>query len=162
VKHSFQSIDGYPDSVSAENIVVRLIQGIGFRFYWATEGLREHDYEFDGGGLNSIAAMMQHILRLLRWVRSEILPEALAGADEGSTVRDNVFAELQMLQKGFAGMSARELQGLRIEGLPFWHIINGPMADALTHIGQINVLRRIAGNPAPAANPFTGRGRENA
>ena len=31
--------------------------------------------------------------------------------------------------------------------LPFWYWINGPLADALTHVGQITSWRRIAGNP---------------
>ena len=39
---------------------------------------------------------------------------------------------------------------------PFWYLLNGPLADALTHIGQINTWRRIAGNPCPKISPFTG------
>ena len=31
--------------------------------------------------------------------------------------------------------------------LPFWYWINGPLADALTHVGQITSWRRISGNP---------------
>ena len=38
----------------------------------------------------------------------------------------------------------------------FWYLINGPFADALTHIGQINSWRRIAGNPVASISPFTG------
>ena len=40
---------------------------------------------------------------------------------------------------------------------PFWNMINGPLADALTHVGQINSWRRLAGNPAPKADVFRGR-----
>jgi hypothetical protein len=36
-------------------------------------------------------------------------------------------------------------------------LINGPIADALTHIGQIVSWRRINGNPQPSGvNPFKG------
>jgi hypothetical protein len=35
-------------------------------------------------------------------------------------------------------------------------MINGPLADALTHVGQINAFRRLAGNPTPKARLFTG------
>jgi hypothetical protein len=45
---------------------------------------------------------------------------------------------------------------LTIDGRPFWHIINGPISDALSHVGQINSFRRLAGNPTPKANVFTG------
>lgn len=46
---------------------------------------------------------------------------------------------------------------IRIEGHPFWHIINGPLCDALTHVGQIRYLRRLLGKQGPEANVFLGR-----
>jgi hypothetical protein len=49
----------------------------------------------------------------------------------------------------------RALATITIDGKPFWHLINGPMADALTHTGQISSFRRLAGNPAPRSHPFT-------
>ena len=49
-----------------------------------------------------------------------------------------------------------ELVEIEIEDRPFWHIINGPLSDALTHVGQINSFRRLAGNPVSGANVFTG------
>jgi hypothetical protein len=51
-------------------------------------------------------------------------------------------------------------------GSPAERLLQGPLADALTHIGQINLLRRMAGNPIKGENYFkaeivTGRsGRE--
>jgi len=36
-------------------------------------------------------------------------------------------------------------------------IINGPLADALTHVGQINSFRRINGNPCKKVNVFNGK-----
>jgi hypothetical protein len=32
------------------------------------------------------------------------------------------------------------------------HLFQGPIADSLTHIGQINFLRRLAGSPVKAEN----------
>ena len=43
-----------------------------------------------------------------------------------------------------------------VDDHPFWHMVNGPLADALTHVGQINTFRRLAGNPCPEANVFKG------
>ena len=41
--------------------------------------------------------------------------------------------------------------------LPFWYWINGPLADALTHVGQITSWRRISGNPQlKGVNVFIG------
>jgi hypothetical protein len=39
---------------------------------------------------------------------------------------------------------------------PIWYLINGPLADALTHVGQINAWRRLAGNPCPKVSVFLG------
>jgi hypothetical protein len=33
-------------------------------------------------------------------------------------------------------------------------LIQGPIADALTHVGQIAMLRRLAGCPIPGENYF--------
>ena len=38
---------------------------------------------------------------------------------------------------------------------PIEKIMQGPIADALTHVGQIIMLRRAAGSPAHAASYFT-------
>ena len=44
---------------------------------------------------------------------------------------------------------------------PFWNIINGPIADALWHCGQVVLLRRASGNPFNSkVNVFSGKVRE--
>jgi hypothetical protein len=53
-------------------------------------------------------------------------------------------------------MSDEDLGKLRIRDKLFWNIINGPFSDALTHTGQINSFRRLAGNPVSGANVFLG------
>jgi hypothetical protein len=60
------------------------------------------------------------------------------------------------LREYYNTLKDEELSRVTIDGNPFWYIINGPLADALTHIGQINSFRRIAGNPAPKARVFFG------
>ncbi|MCK5671198.1 hypothetical protein KAI10_07435, partial [Candidatus Bathyarchaeota archaeon] len=39
---------------------------------------------------------------------------------------------------------------------PVWNLINGPLSDALTHVGQIASWRRMNGNPIPGARVFHG------
>lgn len=39
-------------------------------------------------------------------------------------------------------------------GFPAERIFQGPVADALTHVGQLAMLRRVAGAPVPAENYF--------
>jgi hypothetical protein len=42
----YREIPAYPENYSGENVVARMIDGLGFRFYWATEGLRPEDLAF--------------------------------------------------------------------------------------------------------------------
>ncbi|HSS52741.1 MAG TPA: hypothetical protein VLX28_27685 [Thermoanaerobaculia bacterium] len=39
-------------------------------------------------------------------------------------------------------------------GAPIEKLFQGPVADALTHVGQINMLRRLAGAPVKGENYF--------
>ncbi|MGB4959727.1 MAG: hypothetical protein WBO36_09635, partial [Saprospiraceae bacterium] len=42
----FKDISVLPEIYTTENAVARMIDGLGFRFYWATEGLRAEDLAF--------------------------------------------------------------------------------------------------------------------
>lgn len=61
------------------------------------------------------------------------------------------------VQRFFA--SARKLDGLLASGqtlaYPIEKFVQGPVGDALTHIGQIVMLRRIAGSPVKPEPYFT-------
>jgi hypothetical protein len=63
------------------------------------------------------------------------------------------------LERGDAGLEDIRIVGSSRPGddRPFWNMINGPLADALTHVGQINTYRRMNGNPTPRADVFRGR-----
>ncbi len=61
---------------------------------------------------------------------------------------------IAILEETFSKMDNEELAAIQILKQPFWLVINGPLSDALTHIGQIATLRRIAGSPVPDSNPI--------
>jgi hypothetical protein len=70
--------------------------------------------------------------------------------------RDHVLELIGMTREDITDMSDEQLAEARIEGLPFWHIINRPISDALSHVGQINMACRLMGKPTPEANVFRG------
>jgi hypothetical protein len=45
-KNPYYEIPDYPDSYNSGTVAARMIDGLGFRYYWATEGLREEDLKF--------------------------------------------------------------------------------------------------------------------
>lgn len=151
----FREVTRYPDGVTPSAILVRLLDGLGFRFHWATEGLRIEDYAYSpGAGCMTIGQLVDHVWGLTNWIvihaqlPKEPRPEGYPAR------RAHVLVLIQRLRDYFTTLSAEELARVRIEGKPFWHLINGPLADALTHVGQINSFRRLAGNPTPEANVF--------
>jgi hypothetical protein len=52
-------------------------------------------------------------------------------------------------------------RGEETSDFPFWNLINGPIADAIYHCGQIVSYRRSSVNPSnPKVSVFTGKTRE--
>ena len=77
--------------------------------------------------------------------------------DARARVRSDILEMLHELRTALSEMNDDELNEVTIEGNPLWNLINGPVSDALTHVGQINSFRRLNGNPVPRANVFLGR-----
>jgi len=147
-----------PDTVSGVSVLIRLIDGLGFRFRWATEGLREHDYHFrPDAQCMSIKELIEHIWGLINLITVSLTGDRANKSDNINLVRKSVLDMIVDLRKTLLYMNDNELKHARIHGHPFWHFINGPFADALTHVGQINSFRRLAGNPTPDVDVFTGK-----
>lgn len=153
----YHEIPDYPEEMSAKGIIMRLLDGLGFRFYWATEGLRESDYSFTPGeGCKSIVELMGHIYGLMNWVNLSVTGEGYKEPETPHEGRALIVEMIYNLRNILGNMSDKELSKIKIRDKPFWNIINGPISDALTHVGQINSFRRLAGNCVPGANVFTG------
>jgi hypothetical protein len=73
-----------------------------------------------------------------KWQNSDPLPW-----DEGS---ERFFASLQAFDAYLASDGTL--------GAPTEKLIQAPLADALTHVGQISMLRRLAGAPVKGENYF--------
>jgi hypothetical protein len=159
MKTYFRSITAYPQQENANGIVMRLIDGLGFRFYWATEGLTKEDHGFSpGSDCMTIGELIGHVWGLVNWIHGSFLGEEIADKKpEGPDgQREQIFEGLISIRNHVETLEQQELFALQIAGRPFWHCINGPLSDALTHTGQINSFRRLNGNVVPAHRPFLG------
>ncbi|MBT8178362.1 MAG: hypothetical protein HKP60_04470 [Eudoraea sp.] len=159
----YEKIPDYPETYTAGTVVSRMIDGLGFRYYWATEGLREKDLRFSPGtDARSIDQTLDHILGLSRVV----LKSAEQGVNDPAEVSEEKLSfeqkrnlTLKNLKK--ASLIFRDAQNLEDypiifrnkdgdRSFPFWNQINGPIEDAVWHTGQVVSLRRQAGNPFPS------------
>lgn len=84
-------------------------------------------------------------------------------------LRKRTLENLKAASEKLKGSSEEELNdykivfknGDKITEYPFWNQLNGPIADALWHVGQVVSFRRSSGNPFnPKANVLTGKVRE--
>ncbi len=136
---------------------MRLLDGLGFRFRWSTEGLSDDDYGFrPAPDCMSIGELVRHVWGLVNWVCLSMGIDEYKRGDDIVLIRGSVLEMIHALREALGSMSDEDMRGITIEGRPFWHIINGPISDALTHVGQINSFRRLAGLPTPKANVFVG------
>lgn len=153
----YYNIPDPPDTVSGASVLARMVDGLGFRFRWATEGLRESDYTFrPDEQCMSIQEQTEHIWGLVNRIILSLTGDRKDRPDTIDLIRKSVLEMIVELRKSLLSMGDDELKNARIHDHSFWHLINGPVVDALTHVGQINMTRRLAGNPTPDVNVFTG------
>ena len=157
----YYEIPAYPDTYTAANVAARMIDGVGFRYYWATEGLREQDLVFKPSGESrTTVETLTHIYELSMTVinatkkvpnitdrekqvltfsemRKRTLENLKAASDQLKASTDKDLSEYKMIFKNGKGTTE----------FPYWYQLNGPIADALWHIGQVVSLRRSSGNP---------------
>lgn len=94
-------------------------------------------------------AILQHIGDLLEWAHSMCVGQ-IAWPDQPVGTWDD---QVERLFTGLAQLD-RFLAGDKPLANPATKIFQGPIADALTHVGQLAMLRRMAGSPVRGENYF--------
>ena len=161
----YQNLPEPPDQISGCTILTRFVDSIGHRFYHATDGFTEHEINFRPvEGSMSMMEVISHLYRLLFWTYScfntDVRPNK--GLETFEEYRAEILMVCEKLSTHLKTFPAADLDKTNIllrranKTYPFWYLINGPIADALSHIGQLTTWRRIAGNPIARISPFTG------
>ena len=65
---------------------------------------------------------------------------------------DIMDAEVVRFHGMIADLGAQFANGSPLHGITEEQLLQGPFADAMTHVGQLALLRRLAGAPAPPEN----------
>tara|TARA_R110000744_G_scaffold91018_7_gene176686 strand:+ start:547 stop:1149 length:603 start_codon:yes stop_codon:yes gene_type:complete len=171
----YKEIPAYPSDYSSGNLVSRMIDGLGYRFYWATEGLTEKDLAYkpseDGRTilqtLEHIHVMSNNILLApdaKPYERPKNPPKYSYEELRALTLQNLKAATLKILGKSSQEMEDFKVvfkQGDRTSEFPYWNMINGMISDCIYHTGQIVLMRRASGNPQnPNVNVFLGKTRD--
>ena len=167
----YHQIPDSPETYSPGNVVARMIDGLGYRFYWATEGLTQNDLEYKPSADGRTAMeTLQHICGM----SFTILNAPSATPNERQDLSDFSFEELRKktlenfkaASKAVAEKESEDFESFKIifqrgnqqTVLPYWNMINGMISDCIYHTGQIVLMRRSSGNPQnPNVNVLLGK-----
>jgi hypothetical protein len=159
----FYQIPEAPEGYSANHVLARMIDGLGFRYYWASFGLEQKDlgYSPDGDNRRSTLETLKHIDGLTNIIRNTIIgvPTNFSKnitPDNFAELRIKTLAQLEEASKFLRANALNPEQQKMIfesdrgnQEYPLWNLINGPLSDALWHVGQVVSFRRSSGNPFP-------------
>ena len=152
------------DTFTAGAVAARMVDGLGFRYYWATERLTEKDLAFTpSNGVRSTGETVDHILNLSFVVLDATLKQPNTKRDFSNASFEDKRKQTLLNFKQAADILrvSNDLSDYKIilgeREFPFWNAINGPIADAIWHAGQIASFRRSSGNPInPNISQFNG------
>ncbi len=152
---------------TAGSVASRMIDGLGFRYYWATEGLTDKDLNFKPTPeARTSGETIDHILGLSQVILNAALNKPNGGKQPEMTFKQKREKTLQNLKEASEILrDQKDLSEFKIifgeNKYPFWNAINGPIADAMWHVGQVVSFRRSSGNPFPKGiSVFTGKVRK--
>ena len=136
-----------------------MLDGLGFRYYWATQGLRKEDLIFKpSNDARTPEETIDHILQLSQIILNCALHKANTTPPAKMTFNEKREKTLKSIQQAsHIFIKATDLStfslifgtGNNKVEFPFWNQINGPIADALWYVGQIVSFRRTSRNPLP-------------
>lgn len=171
----YREIPPYPDTYNACTVTARMVDGLGFRYYWATEGLRPEDLGYKPShDARTSNETLDHIYGLTSVLLNSVKqqPNIRSGEHAEMSFAEKRKKTLEMLAEASRILKASDpaemenfnlifKSGEQESSYPFWHQLNGPLADALWHCGQIVSMRRASGNPFNGkASLFSGKLRE--
>ena len=159
----YYEIPEHADSYTAGSAASRMLDGLGFRYYWATEGLRVEDLEYKPSESGRTSAeTIDHLLGLSNFILNSISTEKSSDSTEVLTFIEKRKQTLLNIKKASEILrTIDDISQFDNDRFPFWNIINGPTSDALWHCGQVVMLRRASGNPFNSkVNVFSGKLRE--
>jgi hypothetical protein len=158
----YADISETPRDYTIGNFATRMVDGLGFRFYWATEGLTDENVAYrNSKETRPIEETVDHILNLTTILNNAVkkspteFPVDIEGLDfsqKRAIILDNIEdASIILAKSTAADFENYDMTFVYPDGNSvshsFWYLINGPIEDAVWHTGQIAMMRRAAGNP---------------
>ncbi|MCL5128773.1 hypothetical protein [Algibacter sp. L4_22] len=145
----YYELEDPTEDYTAGSVAARMIDALGFRYYWASEGLRDVDLEYKASESGRTSAETnEHIFGLSQFILNSISKDAKKSTKEILSFEEQRKQTLFNLKKTSDILrETKNISQYDSSRLPFWNIINGPISDAIWHCGQLVMMRRASGNP---------------
>lgn len=159
----YYEIPEHAEVYTAGTVASRMVDGLGFRYFWATEGLRAEDLEYKASETGRTSAeTIDHLYGLSKFILNSISEFGDKEEPSLNTFPAKREATLWNFKKASDILkNSEDTSQFDNAKFPFWNIINGPISDALWHCGQVVLLRRASGNPFNSkVSVFAGKLRE--
>jgi len=127
------------------NLLRHFLATLAYRCRKAILGAPQNFGDFDAGhGVRKPREILSHMSGVLLHAHSFLAPRESAPAFLGTWEEEvgRLFRVLSELDKSLES-------GTQWSGRTEEQILQGPLADAMTHIGQLAMLRRMASSPVP-------------
>lgn len=133
-----------------KELFLHLLGTIAYRMQAALRGAPEGFGDFEpGSGVRPPREIVRHVTAVTGYALS------FFGDPNPKPERLPSFgAELARFHARLGELGDRVRAGESPAGVTFFQLAQGPVADALTHVGQIAMMRRMAGSPVPGENFF--------
>jgi hypothetical protein len=140
--------DGNVDPKRA--LLRHFLAALAYRTAKAVHGAPESFGDFRAGErTRTPREIMRHMTSVLGYARTRFT---------GGTYRPEplptLAAERERFHEMLASLSDHLASAVPLEGDTAERLLQGPFADAMTHAGQLAMLRRLAGSPVPPENFF--------
>jgi len=168
-------IPAAPENAVAGNVIARMVQGLGYRYYWASKDLRIEDlsYRPSKEGASTFETL-EHIYGLAEVIRnaatsSPTIRPLKSPPKDYIVLREKTLEYLEQANALYLNKTAAEVDQMQVifqranklYDYPVWNLLNGPLADAIYHTGQLVSFRRTSGNPLQqGVNVFIGKTKE--
>jgi hypothetical protein len=100
-----------------------------------------------GHQVRTPAELVRHMTSVLGYARTHFV-----GGRYRADPLPDLPAEVARFHETLQDLSRHLLEDLPLRGTSEERLLQGPLADAMTHVGQLAMLRRLSGSPVPPEN----------
>lgn len=138
----YRKIPKYSEKINNGLIMARMVDELGYKYYWTSEGLNEEDVRTEFGSTNILYSLLDYIDQLSLLIASYVLNQPFLDSvyeeKSISKLRKRTLFNLKNASNALIGSNTTTQ-------LPFWDILDEPISDVNWYCDQIISYRRKNG-----------------